>query len=332
MPCITLAVLLVQPLRAEDAAQPGGAAGTSRVEPSVGELLGAGNPIGGTSLCPTPEATWRELMTLVPRGHLIERLGGTSEAAAPIQVEDLGGKFRISVLHRVREYREEGRDCEHRARMASIFAAVIIDPEALIAAATCEHPPCSKRAPEPPVAAPTPALPEPAPTPFLRLDLSPAVFAGMGSDKPSLHWGGALRISLGRGALVPILGAAAMAPADTTVGGVRLREWRVPMDLGIRMVLPGAWVELYGELGVTLALLSEQALDLATWKSQTAIELGGRVGLGARLRRESSITPFIALQAELVPDPPTVFALPQGEAGRTSMVWIGASVGVSWGI
>jgi hypothetical protein len=123
-----------------------------------------------------------------------------------------------------------------------------------------------------------------------------------------------------------------VAPAETTLGGVRLRQWRLPVDLGIRVVLPGSWADLYGEIGLSLALLSERALDLAVSKAQTAPEVGGRVGFGTRLGRARGVTPFAALQAEFVPDPPSVFALPAGDGGRTPRVWIGASAGASWGM
>jgi hypothetical protein len=250
----------------------------------------------------------------------------------PIQIEDLGGKFRISVLHRVREYREEARDCTHRARMASIFAALIIDPAALLEAGACDHPPCSVSVPAPPTPAPAKMPPAPAPPPVFRIDLGPILMMGMGSDDPSRHWGGALRMALGRGSVVPILGAVMVAPGETTLRGVRLRQWRLPVDLGIRVVLPGSWADLYGEIGLSLALLSERALDLVVSKSQNALEVGGRVGLGTRLGRARGVTPFAALQAEFVPDPPSVFALPAGDGGRTPRVWIGASAGASWGM
>jgi hypothetical protein len=94
----------------------------------------------------------------------------------------------------------------------------------------------------------------------------------------------------------------------------------------------GSRADLYGEIGVALGVLSERALDLVVSKSRTALEWGGRVGLGARLKAERGVTPFVAVQAELVPDPPSVFALPRGDVGRTAEVWIGASVGASWGI
>jgi hypothetical protein len=334
MPCSILAVLLpiAGQAQAADALQPKDATETPLGEFDGTESPGAGNPIGGNSLCPTADATWQDLLTLVPREHLDARLAVAGEGAMPIQIEDLGGKFRISVLHRVREYREEARDCAHRARMASIFAALIIDPAALLEAAPCEHPPCSTSIPAPVISAPVQKLPARARPPVFRLELAPILIMGIGSAEHAWHWGGGLRMALGRGALVPILGAAVAAPADATVGGVRLRQWRLPVDLGIRVAWSGSRADLYGEIGVALGVLSERALDLVVSKSRTALEWGGRVGLGARLKAERGVTPFVAVQAELVPDPPSVFALPRGDVGRTAEVWIGASVGASWGI
>jgi hypothetical protein len=326
-----IALLLIgRQAQAADSLQPKAATEMLPGEVDGAESPGAVNPIGGNSLCPTADATWQELLTLVPREHLDSRLAGVSEG--PIQIEDLGGKFRVSVLHRVREYREEARDCAHRARMASIFAALIIDPAALLEAAPCEHPPCFASVPAPPIPAPAPKPPAPPPPPIFRLDLGPLLMMGVDAEKTSQHWGGSLRMTLGRGSLVPVLGAVVVAPAETTVGGVRLRQWRLPLDLGIRAVLRGPRADLYGEVGIALALLSERALDLAVSNSRNALELGGRVGLGVRLKPERGVTPFVALQAELVPDPPSVFALPRGEAGRTPRFWIGASIGASWGI
>lgn len=334
--CITLAALLAPGahVQAED-----GAPLPVNEQTPAGEITGQGLgaaviPIGGTSLCPAPEATWQELLELVPHEHLVSRLGGQSGAAMPIQIEDLGGKFRISVLQRMREYREDARDCAHRARMASIFAALIIDPASLLEVPLCEHPPCGARAAAPEVVASVaePPVPAPVPLPVLRLDISPLLVAGVGVDGPALHWGGAVRAAVGRGSITPVLGMAVLAPAETTIGSVRLRQWRLPLDVGIRAIVPGLHVDVFGELGITVALLSERALDLATSNSQSAVDVAGRAGLGARLKRASGVTPFVSLQAEITPRPPSVRVLPQGVVGRTPLVWIGASGGVSWGI
>jgi hypothetical protein len=39
---------------------------------------------------------------------------------------------------------------------------------------------------------------------------------------------------------------------------------------------------------------------------------------------------LLPLHAEVIPSPPTIYALPQGEVGRTPMLWIGASAGGGW--
>ena len=267
----------------------------------------------------------------MPREHLISRLRASGKTETSIHIEDMGATFRISVLDKVREYREEARECAYRAKVAALFAALIIDPAALLNGALCERPPCLT-APPPPARVepkPLPALP---PRPLVRLELGPTFVTGLGSEDRAAHWGGAFRLALGRGRVVSVLGAAALWPADSSIGGVRLQQWRLPVDLGLRATLPGTWIDYYGEIGLAFALLSERALDLATARSQTGMELGGRVGLGARLARRAGLAPFALLHVELLPDPPSVFALPRGVAGRTPYVWMGACLGASWGI
>ena len=291
------------------------------------------DPVAGASLCPLPNAVWQELVTLVPPDHLITRLRESGKEGASIVVEDLGGTFRVSVLDKVRAYREDARDCAYRAKEAALFAALIIDPTALLNTALCQQPPCAP--------APTPAPParveETAPSaaphwPFVRLEISPTLVSGLGVQARAWHLGAALRIALGSGSFAAVLGAAALWPAQTNIGGLRLREWRLPVDLGVRGTLMGTWVDFYGEIGLAFALLSERGLDLATARSPTGMELGARASVGARLARRAGFTPFVSVQTELFPDPPSVSALPQGVAGPTPRVWIGACVGASWGI
>ena len=331
--CVIAAALLAIAGRVHAADDTQGTAGTPPSENNRPGPPGPPDPVVGASLCPLPDAIWQELVTLVPREHLLSRLRGPGRENTSIQIEDLGATFRVSVLGKVREYREEARECVYRAKVAALFAALIIDPAALLNAAGCERPPCL---PVPPPAPPTrveaKALAALPPRPLVRLEVGPTLITGLGAEEGAAHWGGALRLALGRGRVAPVLGVAALWPADTSIGGVRLRQWRLPVDLGLRATLPGSWVDFYGELGFAFALVSERALALATARSQTGMELGGRVGLGARLARRAGLTPFVSLQADFLPDPPRVFALPEGLAGRTPYVWMGACVGASWGI
>jgi len=111
---------------------------------------------------------------------------------------------------------------------------------------------------------------------------------------------------------------------------VRLRQWRLPADAGVRARIAGPRVERYGELGVSVALLSERALDLASPKSQTALEIGLRVAVGLHATR-GRVGSFAALGAVLVPAPPAVFALPAGTVGHTPLLWVGVTAGASLG-
>ena len=70
-------------------------------------------------------------------------------------------------------------------------------------------------------------------------------------------------------------------------------------------------------------MLSETALDLAAAKSRSAVEIGARAAFGYRVGASRS-APFAALHVELIPYPAEIYALPQGIAGHTPYLWMGA--------
>jgi hypothetical protein len=286
-------------------------------EPS-GSLPG-GAMFGGPSLCPRPDAVWAELGTLMPRDRLDARLRAVPRAGAQVvQIFDLGVPYRIVAAGRVREYRDETRDCAYRARIAAVFVALAIDPAEL----SME-----------PVAPPAPAAPLPvaAPRPAARLDLAATGQLGIGSGEVSAMGGIAVRGAFGRGRLALVVGTAALAPSDFTLGGVRLRQWRLPLDVGLRAQLDGPRLQPYGEIGLGFALLSERSSSLADSGGGTSLEIGARVTAGLRLATRGRLAPFIALDGELVPSPTQLFALPRGALGHTPPVWVGAAIGASLG-
>jgi hypothetical protein len=166
----------------------------------------------------------------------------------------------------------------------------------------------------------------------VRIEIGPAVASGLDGQEVAAHWGGMLRLAVGRGRLTPVVGAGGFLPATTSIGGIRLRQWRLPVDLALRATLAGDRLDAYGEVGLAFALLDERALDLLTARSAMGVELGGRVAFGARLASPRRLAPFFAVAAELMPDPPVVVALPRGVAGHTPHLWLGACAGISWGI
>jgi hypothetical protein len=165
-----------------------------------------------------------------------------------------------------------------------------------------------------------------------RVEGAAAMMGGLDGQAWASGWGGAFRLVMGRGWLGPVLGVGGYWPTDTTMGDVRLRQWRIPVDIGVRATVTGRRMAWYGEMGVAAAVLRERALDLFVNKSGTAIELGARLSLGTRLATSGAVAPFLALSLDLVPDPPSTVALPMGTVGRSPHLWLGACLGVSWGM
>jgi len=280
--------------------------------------------VAGASSCPRPDLVLAELATLLPPDRLAARLRAYSGTPAVVELVDLGIPFQVIVAGRVREYRDEARDCVHRARVAAVFVALTIDPVFVAAAA----PPPVAPPPPPTVVEPMPA---PVTPPRARVDVAAAIDAGVGSTDRVAQAGAALRLAIGRGRLAFVAGGIALWPVDTTVGGVRLHQWRLPFDAGVRVNLAGRNLAPYAEVGLCAAVLSETALDLAAANSRTAVEIGARAAFGVRVGA-SRFAPFAALHAELIPSPPEIYALPQGVAGHTPYLWIGASAGASMGL
>jgi hypothetical protein len=281
--------------------------------------------IAGPSTCPGPAAVWAELITLVPPDRLGARLRAMgSGKTPPVEIFDLGLPYRIVAAGQVREYRDDRRDCAARARIAAVFVALALDP------AEIAPPPSPLPIVAPPAAPPPPV--ETAPDPRTRIDLGAAAQAGLGPDEQAGLAGLELRWTSGRRALAPAAGVTALLPVDAAVGGVRLRQWRLPIDAGVRARLGGRRFLRSGELGLCLAVVSARALDLASSRGQTGVEIGVRAAFAVHLATRGHFAPFASLSAELVPDPPSVFALPVGVAGHTPLLWLGASVGISLGV
>jgi hypothetical protein len=277
----------------------------------------------GGSVCPSPAETWAELVTLLPRERLASRLGpGT---AADIAIFDAGSTYRVNAGGRAREYRDEARDCRHRARVTALFIALAIDPADLALA------PAPRPATLAGVAGRAP--PDETPPSFrLRFEAGAAGVVGTSPDERVAQGGITVRAAIGAGRFALSAGLAGLVPSDSDVGPVRVRLWRMPADVGARATFTFRALAPYVELGMSAALVSVRGVDDASRRTATAVELGARGTAGIRLRTRSRCSPFFALTLEVIPSPPAVFALPQGTVGRTPYVWIGANAGVSLGV
>lgn len=303
-----------------------------------------GRLIGGSSTCPSPAAVRTEIELLVPREHLNARLRASGGSSPLVEITDLGVPFQVVAAGSAREYRDEARDCAYRARVAAVFVALVIAPGAVLAS-RANPPPRQPPAVAPPRPPPDPATlvstvsENPEPTSLqrsrVRLAVGAGVEAGVGADARIGQAGLGLRVIVGDGRWALAAGAAALAPVDTSIGGVAIRQWRVPADVSVRVqwapeTSERRMLEPYAELGVAVAVLRESGLELASKDTDTSAELGVRAAAGVYLTGISRISPFLALHGEVVPSPPAISALPRGVVGHTPLVWFGATAGAAW--
>jgi hypothetical protein len=296
---------------------------------AVGQTPPAGSvvsppPLRAVGSCPSSEAVWASIATLVPGGTL-EALPG----AATIDLADLGDNYRVTVTKgedaRERIYRDAARDCGLRARFAAVFIVLTLMPPELMV-----EPPI-----KPPSVASVPVAPAvpPVETPLPRFrfelgafwDAAPAVFAAPSMASP----GGELRSALGRRRLRVVVGVGAQTRARFNLGGLEAREERASLDIGLRAVRAFGRLDLGGEASVVSAIFRAQGTNTAGPERQTRLDLGARVGLVVRVGApRTRLAPFAGVHATFFPSPYDIAARPQGVLGHTPSLWLGATVGV----
>jgi len=286
--------------------------------------------VDGASACPEPRAVGDALGALVQVDRVEHRLRALAGGAPPVELTDLGAAFRVRAGDRTREYQDEARDCGNRAKLAALFVVLAAD-----------------SAGEPPVAKVPPSLPAPpapaaasvsqkpaAPAPRTHvLSLEVAADGRMGIGASSVAPGALVQLVWERGRLSLAAGGRGSAPAQATIGGLDVRQWRVAAQLAARVrLLQNGLVIPFVELGAIAALLSERGTDQAQVRTGKGGEVGIVAGAGISFLRRDWGAPFVLVEAELDPVPPNLSVLPAGDVGRTPRLWAGAAVGMSLGL
>ena len=285
--------------------------------------------IDGASSCPEPRAVADALGALVEVDRVEHRLRALAGGAPPVELTDLGVAFRVRAGDQSREYQDEARDCGNRAKLAALFV--------VLAADSANEPPVAKAPPTvaaPPPAAATVSQPPAAPAPRPHvLHLEVAADGRLAVGASSVAPGALAQLVWGRGYLSLAAGGRGSAPAQATIGGVGVRQWRVAAQVAARLrLLQSGPVIPFVELGAIAALLSERGTDQATVRTGRAGELGIVAGAGVSFLRRAWGAPFVLVEAELDPAPPHLTVLPAGDVGRTPRLWAGAALGVSVGL
>ncbi len=284
--------------------------------------------ISSSGSCPSADAIWAAMASLVPAGAL-ESLPRT----AAVDVADAGETYRVRLTvgdaQRVRVYRDVARDCGQRARFAAVFVVLTLMPPELLAD-TPRLP-----APEPMVTAtpsPPAAVAVEVPPRRLRIELTalgdtaPAVASAPQMNSP----GAELRVAIGAGRLAALFAVGVQPRTDFAVGALRAREQRIPMDAGIRWRQVQRLVEVDGEAGLAAALFRAQGLSPVVAKEATRLDLGLRAGITLRLgARDARIAGIAGVHAAYFPRPYDLTIMPAGVVGRTPSLRLGATAGVA---
>ena len=302
---------------------------TAFAAPSTAERPPSAPEITSTGSCPSADAIWTAMSSLVPSGAL-ESL----PRAAAVDVADAGDTYRVrltvSNTQRVRVYRDVARDCEQRARFAAVFVVLtLMPPELLI-----ETPKLPAAEPAPPE--PLPPEPPPpialAPPRRLRFEL-----AALGDTAPAVASapeitgaGGELRAAIGAGRLAALFAIGLQPRTDFTIGALRAREQRIPIDAGIRWRQVQRWLEIDGEFSLVAAIFRTQGLSPVVAREATRVDLGMRGGIVLRVgARDARLAPIIGVHATYFPRPYDLALLPAGIVGRTPSLRLGATAGIA---
>jgi hypothetical protein len=308
-----------------------GGAGRARAQAPEG---GSSGVISIDGACPDGRAIERAITALIPRGT------AALPESARVTVADAGESYRVEVRSdagtRARLFRDAARDCEQRARFAAVFIVLtLLPPDLAVPQPAKPTPP--KTAPPPPEPPPPPpppvaAAPRPVSPRRLRLEIAalaeaaPAAFA----TTSMLALGGQVQAALRLGRVEATLSVALEPRIDFSIGGLEVRELRVPIGAGVRARHATHGVELAGELAIVAAPFHAEGRNTAMPSSGTRLDLGGRAGAQLRFGGpDRRWAPFVGLQLSVFPWPYEITASPAGGLGTTPPLWLGATVGLS---
>jgi hypothetical protein len=272
------------------------------------------------STCPTPEA-----VSSAVRSVLGDSRPGEESGASVVVVRDLGDQYLVSVKGSSREYADDARDCAARARVAAVFAALVLSPS-------------NDRTPKPGTgASPSAGLiaTQAASGPASRAAREGvlAIEAGIlgagapRSAKAQLTAGGELRLVVIAGAWGLSFGVALPASSSFDSGLVRVGETRYPADLGIRRLWISNWLVAALDFGAVAAFCRLQQMDRPDMPAVPHVEVGVRAA--ATLSTAGRWGLYIRAFSEFIPITRQIAVEPQGVVGRTSPFWGGAALGVA---
>ena len=300
-----------------------------------------GAPLAPAAACPAHEAVLAALRKLGARDDP-DRLA-TLALDAELVIADLGSRFRVSVAGRTRDYEDAARDCDRRARLGAVFAALVLAPGGPTAEASAEAavsvPPAT---PAPATLPPSVPLARPAPevvvsaTPppdsgawfevaaAAAMTLAPHRGAGLTSAGVSL--GVARRgptWSLGMTLVVPVTAAA------LSIGGTAVELARYPLRLVVaRTLVAIGRLRATAQAGGVLSMLRVERTGPPPTANTTRFEPGAHAGAELELAADRGLSGFLGFSSDWIPKTHPLTLDPEGEVDRTPALWFSGLAGL----
>lgn len=311
------------------------AAGSAAAFPDAGVA-----PFAPAGACPAHEGVLAALRKLGARDDP-DRLA-TLAVDAGLAITDLGSRFRVTVGGRTRDYEDVGRDCDRRARLGAVFAALVLAPGGQGEAAS------SEAAPEPPPGTPAP-LPLPPP-PVARP--APEVIVAAAPPASSEPWlevgaGAVMTVAPHRGAALASAGAAVglarrgatwslgmtlvvpVSAADLSIGGTSVALARYPLRLVIgRTLLAIGRLRASAQAGGVLSMLRVERTGPPPTTKATRFEPGADAAVELELAAARDVSAFLGLSADWIPRTHPLTLEPEGEVDRTPAWWFSGVAGL----
>ena len=279
---------------------------------------------GADAACPAPSAVALRLQQLLPKTEIGIGIGiGEAADSATVRLIDLGHSYRVSAAGQTRELVDESRSCKERARVAAVFAALMLHPPVVV-------PPSPPIAPPPQLTLPAPpALPTRRSRLFADLE-----FGGLFDSAPrassSLFSGGAeVRATIGGKIAGVALGIGGLSSTSLALPTGHAQLTRIPIDLSLRLSLRRARFDFAGDLGLAATVLLADGVDITSTQRAIHLDLGLRLGALVRLWVHPRIAPYLALHATISPRPENLQIEPIGTVETLPIAWIGISAGLS---
>lgn len=276
---------------------------------------------------------------------------------ASFEIRDVSDKYVVSVRGRIREYSDERRDCVRRARVAAVFVALTLAPPDINnpieeQGGESSDPPQPANAPAPPLAekpldspldspvvataVPEPAPRRPAPNDAtsesdrwrVGFELGAVAAAAPRAEQTLTTLGAEIRWFMTQARWGLVLGGLVTTDENLAFGTSTVHQKRIPFDLGLRLNWRHSWGTAVIDGGPSFALLRLQQTNTPNAPRVSLVELGARAGV-ALVVGHATIRPFLRGFVELVPFGHALAVEPRGIVGRTSMAWLGATIGVS---